>query len=213
MWQFDKSVAERFQQEAEQNIPDYRRVIELCWKIADYKQIPHDAVIVDVGSALGETLYEFKTNGYTNIWGIESSISMKDASMFRENIILSEIYPDLKADMIMMNWTLHFIVNKYVYLKEIYKNLNDSGVFVLTDKTNQSPMVKELYYDFKRDHGVSDEYIVEKEKQLQGYMRTEEFGWYKSTLGSIGFKNVEVINSSLGFTTFYCEKRRNNHDY
>jgi SAM-dependent methyltransferase len=206
MWEFDKSVAERFQQEAEQNIPDYRRVIELCWKIADYKQIPHDAVIVDVGSALGETLYEFKANGYTNVWGIESSEAMRDASMYKENVILSETYPNLKADMIMMNWTLHFVTNKYAYLKEIYRNLNDNGVFVLTDKTNQSPMVKEFYYDFKRDRGVSNEYIVEKEKQLQGYMKTEDFAWYYYTLSVMGFKNVQLINSSLGFSTFYCEK-------
>lgn len=206
MWEFDKSVAARFEQEAQQNIPDYFKVIELCCKIAEYKNIDHDAVIVDVGSALGETLYHFKSNGYTNVWGVEASEAMREASMFRENIILSETYPDLKADMIMMNWTLHFIKNKYAYLNDVYANLNDGGIFIITDKTNQSEMVKQLYYDFKRDNGVSDEYIIEKEKQLKGYMKTEDFGWYYYTLGIMGFKNTQVINSSLGFTTFYCEK-------
>jgi len=206
MWEFDKSVADRFQTEAETNIPDYHRVIELCWKIAENKGIDYDATIVDVGSALGETMYQFKANGFTNVWGVESSAAMRDASLFKENIILSETYPNLKADMIMMNWTLHFIKNKYAYLKDIYDNLNDDGVFILTDKTNQSTMVKDLYYDFKRDNGVSDEYIFNKEKQLQGIMKTEDFGWYYYTLSIMGFKNVQMINSSLGFTTFYCEK-------
>jgi SAM-dependent methyltransferase len=206
MWQFDKSVADRFEQEAEQNIPDYHRVIELCWKIAENRGIAYDATIVDVGSARGETLYQFKSNGFTNVWGVEASEAMRDASMFKTSVILSETYPDLKADMIMMNWTLHFVNNKYAYLKDIYNNLNDGGIFILTDKTTQSSMVKDLYYDFKRDNGVSDEYIISKEKQLQGYMKTEDFGWYYYTLGIMGFKNVQMINSSLGFTTFYCEK-------
>lgn len=207
MWEFDKTVASRFEQEAHNHIPDYQRVIELCCSIAERKGLPLDATIVDIGSALGETLYQFKGNGYDNVYGVESSESMKDASMYRDRIILSSVYPpNLKADMVTMNWTLHFIKDKYSYLQAIYDNLSNAGMLILTDKTIQSELTKELYYDFKRNNGVSDEYIVEKENQLKGYMHLENVDWYFYTLDIIGFKPVEIINSALGFTTFYCEK-------
>jgi hypothetical protein len=79
------------------------------------------------------------------------------------------------------------------------------GVLILTDKTNQSETVKNLYYDFKRSNGVSDEYIYSKEESLKGYMDTKDFYEYAHTLNSIGF-DVEIINASYGFVTFYCEK-------
>lgn len=207
MWEFDKSVAARFEHEAHNHIPDYERVIDLCCRIAEYKELPLDATIVDIGSALGETLYQFKGNGYDNVYGVESSEAMKDASMFRDRIILSSVYPpNFKADMVTMNWTLHFIKDKYSYLQDIYENLSSNGIFILTDKTTQSETTKELYYDFKRNNGVSDEYILEKEKDLKGYMFLESVHWYFYTLDVIGFSKIEIVNSSLGFTTFYCEK-------
>jgi hypothetical protein len=69
----------------------------------------------------------------------------------------------------------------------------------------QSDTVKKLYYQFKRNNGVSQSYIDEKEKQLAGMMHLETIDWYMFTLQSM-FSKVEIINSALGFVSFLCRK-------
>jgi hypothetical protein len=103
-----------------------------------------------------------------------------------------------------MNWTLHFIQDKYNYLVDIYNKL-DYGHLILTDKTSQSEIVKELYYDFKLSKGVSEDYIQQKEKNLLGVMLSVPIDWYVKSLREIGF-TVDIIHGDLGFITFLCKK-------
>lgn len=203
MWEFNKEVANRFQSEAETNIPDYERVVNLCYEIVK-NNYQKNAKIVDVGSALGYTLHKFISKGYDNITGIETSDAMIERSLHNEKVIKSEVFVG-NYDVVLMNWTLHFIKDKFKYVETVYDNLNKGGILILTDKMNQSGVVKELYYNFKRDNGISDEYIYQKEKQLQGYMHTEDVSTYLANLRWLGFR-VEIINASHGFITFYCQK-------
>ena len=205
-WQFDDSVAQRFQQEAKTNIPDYERVIDLCLAVAKQKFSTRSAV-VDVGSALGHTLDKFVDNGYTNVRGIESSPSMINRSSHADLVILSETWPkDLVADLVLANWTLHFVQERKNYIKDIYDSLSLGGVLILTEKTAQVDTVKELYYNFKRNQGVSDDYIKQKEIMLRGYMHSFSTEWYFETLKDTGYKNIQILNASMSFVTFYAEK-------
>ena len=204
MWEFDESVASRFQKEAITHIPDYERVIDTCIDIADSLKIPKSSTIVDVGSAAGHTVNRFITHGYTNTFGVESSQKMRDKSLCKDNIILSDKFPDIQCEFVMANWTLHFIKQRKEYIQSIYDNL--SGVLVLTDKTTQTNVTKMLYYKWKLDNGVDPSYILQKEKDLTGVLTTYDAGWYIDTLKRVGFPRVEIINSRFGFTTFYCEK-------
>jgi hypothetical protein len=91
-------------------------------------------------------------------------------------------------------------------LTDIYDSLSNDGYLILTDKLQQSEIVKREYYDFKRKNGVTEEYIQQKEKDLVGIMHSVSLGWYANKLNMVGFKSVEVIHAELGFTTFLCEK-------
>ena len=205
-WVFDDSVAERFESEAEKNIPDYSRVISLCKQIVD-NNFSKESKIVDVGSALGNTLNHFYDSGYKNVIGIESSQSMIDRSSHKDKIIHSVVYPkDVKADVVLANWTLHFIHDRENYIRQVYKSINDGGIFILSEKTTQTDVVKQLYYDFKRSNGVSEEYIHSKEKALENVLVTYPAWWYFDCLQLAGFKNIQVINAKYGFVTYYCEK-------
>lgn len=205
MWQFDDDVANRFQAEAENNIPDYNRVINLCIDVAN-KEFTHDSKVVDVGSALGNTLNEFIKAGYTNVIGVESSTNMIAKSLHKDKVLLSDKFPNITADIVLANWTLHFVNEREEYIRSVYKNLNDNGVFILTDKTTQSESIKELYYDFKRSNGVTEEYIASKEIQLEGVLVTYPAWWYFDMLQLAGFKDVQILNSKYGFVTYYCKK-------
>jgi hypothetical protein len=70
----------------------------------------------------------------------------------------------------------------------------------------QSDIIKDMYYDFKRQNGVSEEYIRQKEKDLQGVMHSVPLEWYVSKLRMLRFKSVEILNADLGFVTMLCVK-------
>jgi cyclopropane fatty-acyl-phospholipid synthase-like methyltransferase len=205
IWEFDQSVASRFQNEARTNIPDYDRVISMCLQIAN-KKLDKTSSIIDIGSALGHTMDVFIKDGFTNVTGVDNSSSMIQNSLYPSRVTLSDKLPEGSYDMIVANWTLHFVQPRHLYLDSIYNSLTDNGVLVLSDKTLQSDLIEEMYYDFKRECNVSEEYIQEKKKQLNGYMFPLSVDWYMKTLESIGFKNIQIINSRLGFVTFYAEK-------
>jgi len=204
-WSFDSNVAARFQKEAQDHIPDYTRVISLCIRAAN-KRIKKGEAVIDVGSALGYTLDRFNEAGYFNLYGVESSTDMIANSSFRDRIILSDKFPEGMYKFVMINWTLHFIVEKLEYLQSVYNNMQSGGTLIVTDKTTQSTELKDLYYDFKRTNGVSEEYIKEKEAKLKGYMYTVPASWYAPNLEKIGFTDVEVLNANLGFVTYMCRK-------
>ena len=206
-WVFDKSVADRFMEEARTNIPDYERVIQLCIDIAKEKRF-QNKTIIDVGAALGYTVKRFVDNGFIYTEGVDNSEAMVNSeyNMAKGRIILSDKLPYIKYDMIIANWTLHFIKNRLEYIKSIYNGLNKNGVTIITDKTSQTDTIKTLYYDFKLHNNVPYEYVIKKEKSLRGYMDTYSAKWYLGVLESVGFSRVEIINASYGFVTFYCEK-------
>ena len=207
-WKFDSDVANRFQKEATTNIPDYKRVIGLCIDIARKRNMK-DKLIIDIGSALGYTLNRFIKAGFPCIIGVDSSEEMvySPHALHRERTIISDKLPmDHTYGMVLANWTLHFVKKRKEYIQDIYDRLEKDGILILTDKTKQTDCIKELYYDFKRSNGVSDEYIYDKENKLKGYMVLYDAEWYITTMREIGFRNIQVINSSFGFVTFYAEK-------
>lgn len=202
-WKFDPDVAQRFQQEAEQHIPDYHRVIDMCLDLAKAEFKP-TASIIDVGSALGYTVDKFVEAGFTNTIGVDNSESMVSQSKHPDRIILSDALPDSKYNIILINWTLHFIIDKLAYLTKAFNSLQPGGILIISDKTAQSAHVKNMYYDFKRDNGVTDEYISQKERSLIGVMHTMPVDWYTTQLKEIGFQRVEILNARYGFVTFVC---------
>jgi SAM-dependent methyltransferase len=204
-WEFDDNVAKRFQFEARTNIPDYQRVIDTCLNIAN-KKFDKSISIIDIGSALGHTLDIFIKDGFKNIIGVDNSPEMINNSLHSNKVKYSTKLPAGNYDMVLANWTLHFIDERKEYIKDVYDNMNTDGVFILSDKTPQDNLIKEMYYDFKRSNGITDEYIYEKEEKLKGYMNLMPIRWYLDTMKLTGFRNIQIINSRFGFVTFYAEK-------
>lgn len=206
-WEFDDTVAERFQTEAENHIPDYHRVIELSHDIISDVYTRKDVKILDVGSALGYTVDYFIRKGYTETYGVEKSAAMVNRSLHRRHIFRSDMLPlNTSWDAILANWTLHFIEARHEYLGSIYDSLNPGGVLIVTDKMEHTDNLELMYYDFKKRNGVSAEEIEQKRASLQDILVTKPLQWYIDTLNSIGFENVEVVNSRYMFYTIYARK-------
>ena len=204
-WTFDDTVAQRFQLEAATHIPDYDRVIDMCVNIVNYS-FPKTATIIDVGSALGFTVDKFLKAGYTEVTGLEVSESMKNNSLHQDRIVLSNTMPDQKYNVVLANWTLHFILERKEYLTDIFNKLVHGGILILSEKMSQPYPLKDLYYNWKRSNGVSQETIMSKEQKLKGVLETKPLMWYLEILEKIGFAEIECINSRFGFNTLICKK-------
>jgi len=101
---------------------------------------------------------------------------------------------------------LHFIKEREKYLRDIYDNLEDGGLFILTDKMSQDTVSKDLYYRWKVSNGVSWEVIKEKEQKLVDILDALPIGWYLDTMSKIGFKNINLVNSRFNFNTLISSK-------
>ena len=205
-WKFDSKLAPNFVDHARKHIPDYDKVIDISVELCEDLYQKH-STIIDVGCASGETLKRLHAKGFKNIYGVDNSQAMldecpKDIAKYT----LSDTYPTNfpQMDVIICNWTLHFIKDKISYLKSIKENLKIDGTFILSEKTTLDPLMISKYHEFKIQKGVSEEEIKVKEKQLLDVMFIDDTEWYLKTLKKVGFKKVNVINAHYCFNTFIC---------
>ena len=206
-WKFDAQVAEVFDGIARREIPDYLRVIDLCIKIIKKGSLGNPKVI-DVGSATGETLRQLYEAGYRNIYGVDNSEDMIARSFDKAKLVCSEKFPEKYGpfDYVLNNWTLHFIPEPIAYLESIERAMAPGATLILSDKVTSSELIHELYYDYKRGKGVTDEEITKKRKQIEGVLATYPFIWYLNALSLVGFQEIEIINANAAFVTFMAKK-------
>jgi trans-aconitate methyltransferase len=163
-----------------------------------------------VGCATGETIRRLNKVGYKNLVGVDASASMlnpiKDTPLAQW--IHSENFPSATGpyQVVLCNWTLHFIRQKVEYLTAVYESLNPSGLLILTEKTSNGGIELQLYHDFKRSQGVSEQEIDNKAYSVQDIMFVDSYAWYLEILNNIGFKDIKIINASPCFTTFMAVK-------
>ncbi len=208
-WKFDENIAMNFLKIAEREIPDYHRVIDKTIEMinkCDFK----NPKIIDVGSALGETLKRLHGEGYRNLYGMDNSKAMISRSFKDATLICSHDFPVEFApfDVVIANWVLHFIEQRDEYLLRIKKALSHNGILILTEKLTSSSLAHSVYDDFKRRNGLSNSEISKKRKQLEGVLVPHSLEWYMSTFSELGFDNVDIINANMVFVTFLIQVDR-----
>ena len=172
-WTFNEETAVQFDTIARSSIPHYEEVIEKSLGIALALFPVRDQVkIIDVGSATGYTMARFRDAGFSQMYGVDDSPAMLRKSRVQEHLILSKAFPKDRGpyDMVLANWTLHFIRERKAYLQDIYDALAEDGVLLLTDKMQTSGFVHDRYHDFKRSMGLSEEHIAYKAAAIQGVL-------------------------------------------
>lgn len=206
-WEFDENTAKDFQKIALNEIPHYLEVIKKCLQIW-LKYYDKDAKILDVWSALWFTLNAFTKAWFYNTFWVESSKSMIESSFKETTLIHDSSFPSWhgKFDLIMANWTLHFVHEREKYIQDIFNWLNIGGTFILTEKIASSKRVHDMYHDFKRSNWVSDEHIKNKQAALEWVLVSYPLEWYLNTLKSIGFTAVDIIDSHYSFVTIIATK-------
>jgi tRNA (cmo5U34)-methyltransferase len=211
-WRFNQVVAKDFNNHARKHIPDYDIVIDKCIKLCrSYLSEPETDRILDVGCAIGETIKRLNNSGFYNLVGVDASKDMlaEVDQLPIAHWIHSKEFPGDQGPYhaILCNWTLHFIKEKTQYLSEIFNCLLPGGFLILTDKTNNSGIDLELYHNFKRQQGVSEDEIQKKANDIKDIMFIDDNNWYQQTLKELGFQDIAIVHQVPCFTTFVAFKK------
>ena len=205
-WKFDDRVADIFEQHAEQHIPNYLSVIQKSVDLCEL-MLHKNSSIIDIGCATGKTLQELHRRGFKNLHGVDNSQPMLDKiDPNIAKLYLSKHLPLGSYDAALMNWTLHFVNDKWKYLDDIHKGLNPGGFLILSDKTSNETPYLDLYHKFKLSKGVSPEEIQAKARSVKNLMYINDQQWYKSALMATGFRDISIISADWCFTTFVAFK-------
>lgn len=207
-WRFDQHVAKNFVEHARKHIPGYDRVIDKSVKFAEYHAEKNEPII-DVGCATGETLKRLQQRGFTNLYGVDNSVSMlNEVPKNIATLTCGNNFPlDKKYKIVIMNWTLHFIENKLEYIRDIWHGLAPGGFLILSEKTQKDGKFLNLYHDFKKKQGLTDTEIETKDKQLHNVMHVNSQEWYISKLKSCNFFDVVIVDADWCFTSFVAKKK------
>jgi tRNA (cmo5U34)-methyltransferase len=212
-WVFDEKVAARFTTEAEQHIPLYWETIDLSIETIK-TAFSSNAKILEIGCATGNTLLALVAQGFQDVVGCDSSPAMLEQAHknIQQNQLIKLIetssFPQQVApfDVVMCNWTLHFIKEREQYLQNIFNGLNPQGLLILTEKNVQSDTMKMLYHKFKLKQGLTIEQINQKDQTLQGVLVPYSLEQNLTMLKQTGFTNIEILNAAFGFVTFLAWK-------
>lgn len=207
-WKFDQQVAKEFVDHAKHHIPNYDLVTDKSVSVAK-QRCNSDSKILDFGCATGYTLKKFHDAGFYNLYGIDNSIDMLDYCdpSLATYQLSDNVDPSFKGfDLITSNWTLQFVDDKLSVLQNIFGALNSNGVFILSEKISNRPDLISHYHDWKRDQGVSEEIIQQKQQSLEGVLKLQSHEWWIDTLKSVGYKSVDIIDAHWCFCTYMAIK-------
>lgn len=226
-WEFDREVADVFDQHVRQSIPLYDMIQQSIVRLADFFLFQHEqGVLYDVGCATGETLHQLHLRHphTTMSWiGIDGSMAMLDKAK-EKNSSLSHItwvqeniknysFP-LRSNLTISLMTIQFlpIEDRKTVLQKIYDSLFIGGALLIVEKTMASHSITQdiytqIYHDLKETEGLSANEIRNKEKALRSQMRLQTKESLTKELKETGFEVVETFFELFHFVGMIAIKR------
>lgn len=224
---FNREVAEVFDDMLIRSVPFYLEQQSMIKELAR-KFFQKGTNIYDLGSSLGTTLINMSKEigreanrliGYDNSMPmIERAIARikQEGLEDRIEIVCQDLNEQVaieNASVVTICWTMQFVrpLQREKLLKQIYDGMVKDGTLIITEKilTNSTDMNRlfvELYYDFKKRNGYSDEEIARKREALENvlipYRIDENIELYKRC----GFHQAETFFQWYNFAGFLCVK-------
>ena len=221
-FEFDKDVADVFDDMIDRSVPFYKENLNLSINIIKNFLKDNDKVL-DLGSSTGTFLINLaKFNNSLQLTGIDNSNAMiekatKKSKAFGVNIEFIES-DFLKFNfgtnkLISANYTIQFIrpIKREKLITKIYNSLEDNGLFLMSEKLisedkKLNKILIDEYYEYKKEKGYSEYEIAKKREALENvlipYSEMENYEMLKNA----GFKHIEVIFRWCNFATFLAFK-------
>ena len=227
-FQFDEQVANVFDDMLRRSVPFY---VEQQAMLRDLgkRLFQKGTAIYDLGCSLGTTLINFGHDigsDATELIGYDNSLPMLEKA--RKEIqaqglgrLIQVRVGDLEegvsiqnAGLVTMLWSLQFVrpLKRDSLIRTIYNGLVNNGALIVTEKvlTNNTHMNRifiDLYYDYKRAQGYSDEEIARKREALENVLIPYRIDENIEMFRRNGFKICETFFQYYNFVGFLCIKQ------
>lgn len=225
-WQFDKDVANCFDDMLRRSIPQYEVMRKAVFAMGS-PYVKTKTRIVDLGCSRGEAIAPFiECFGTGNDYiGLDVSKPMLEAAQerFKEvksgaiDIIdydLRNPYTITNASLTLSVLTLQFIPVEYraQLVKNIYENTVSGGAFILVEKIKgASPVIAnqliDNYHAMKQQNGYSQEQIEKKQLSLEGVLVPFTAKNNEALLEAAGFAEVECFWRWMNFAGWIAIKK------
>jgi tRNA (cmo5U34)-methyltransferase len=204
-WEFNEEVAQCFDKHVRQSVFMYEEFHNSIVNMSKFF-IEDNTNILDVGTSTGELLMKLPYNPTCRYIGIDTEKGMinkaqeklEDKYELQVGDILN--YNIVNCSLITMVLVLQFIKNKdkESALQNIYNSLNEGGAFIFVDKIKTPvldihDMYNDLYYDFKRENGLTDTEIIDKNVSLRGVQKCLTVEENIQLIKNVGFKNLDIF--------------------
>lgn len=209
-WEFNEEVAESFDTHVRKSIPLYDELQDMTVDLSEWF-INSGSTVYDIGSSTGETIsrllkkHIYKKNvKYIGIDASETMIKLANIKVAAGNVKF--MHQDVlqtkfeAADFIASLFTLQFLGmrEKLKVLQSIYDGLNNGGALVIAEKiiaeeSRYNDLWIELYWDFKRKQGLTDDQVLQKARSLRGVLRPLTISEHTSLLHMSGFGSVDIF--------------------
>ncbi len=229
-FEFNKEVAEVFDDMLLRSVPFYREQQHMIKEIGKKFWIPGTAVY-DLGCSTATTLVNLcrELDKSARLIGYDSSLPMLEQARLKINDSgladsIEVRYADFNAPLsglslenasiVTICWTLQFVrpLQRDNLIKWIYQGLVDGGVLIVAEKvlTNNSHMNRffiDFYYEFKRRNGYSEHEILRKREALENVLIPYRIDENLEMFRRYGFDIVETFFQWYNFAGFLCVKR------
>ena len=227
-FQFDAKVANVFDDMLKRSVPFYAEQQAMLRELAK-SLMQKGTSVYDLGCSLGTTLMNLAQDigpGADKLIGYDNSPPMleKARTEIKAKGLESLIdlrYGDLEegvkienAGLVTLLWSLQFVrpLKRDSLIRTIYEGLVEGGALIVTEKvlTNNTHMNRlfiDLYYDYKRSQGYSDEEIARKREALENVLIPYRIDENIEMFRRNGFKICETFFQYYNFVGFLCIKQ------
>ncbi len=209
-WEFTSEVARNFDTHVRKSIPLYEEVQEMTIGISEWF-VHNNSTIYDLGSSTGETIYRLQkkhaSKANVRFIGIDNSekmikqarkkVSASNAQFLHQDIMQTEFE---EADLFISLFTLQFldVPERIQVLQRVYQCLSIGGAFIITEKVlaeegRFDELWVELYWDFKRGQGLTDDQVLQKSRSIRGVLRPLTLTENIRLLHMVGFNSVDIF--------------------
>ena len=219
-WSFNKEVSKSFDDHVKKSVPFYEISHNLITSFSSFF-LSENSVCYDFGCSTGTLLNKIKKKNKDKklkLIGIDNSKSMIQIAKKRNKDIYFK-YGDvlnqklLKSDLSLCLYTLQFLKPKerQKFINKIYNSLNWGGGLILYEKIRGADarfqdMLNFLYFDYKKENGLSALEILNKENSLRSVMEPYTISANIDFLKRAGFKDIMPISQYLCFIGFLAIK-------
>lgn len=227
-FQFDEKVASVFDDMLRRSVPFYTEQQAMVNALGK-RLFQKATAIYDLGCSLGTTLLNFCQDigpeakeliGYDNSTAMVEKArteikgrGMDHAIQIRHGDLNDGVAIE-NAGLVTMLWSLQFVrpLKRDNLIRGIYDGMVENGALIVTEKvlTNNTHMNRlfiDLYYDYKRTQGYSDQEILRKREALENVLVPYRIDENMEMFRRNGFEMCETFVQYYNFVGFLCIKQ------